>query len=65
MPREPINAPWTIEELQELKELLSKGKSLAELAVHFRRRQSGVRTKLRQLGLPVPDKLRARKKDQP
>ena len=63
MPREPINAPWTIEELQELKELLSKGKSLAELAVHFKRRQSGVRSKLRQLGLPMPEKLKERKKD--
>jgi hypothetical protein len=54
MPRTPINAPWTEEEIEELKLLLFKGKSLNALAVHFRKTREGVRSKLRKLGLPSP-----------
>jgi hypothetical protein len=55
-----INAPWTPEELEELKELLNRGKSLESLAVHFRRRRNGVLMKLRHLGLPTPVHLKQR-----
>lgn len=64
MPRSPIGGPWTAEQLEELRVLLFKGKSLASLAVHFRRTQSGVTHKLRQLQLPTPLQVRRRKDDE-
>jgi len=57
-PRARITIPWTLEELEELKELLYRGKSLESLAVHFRRRKNGVLMKLRHLGLPTPVQLK-------
>jgi len=59
-PRARITIPWTLEELEELKELLYRGKSLESLAVHFRRRKNGVLMKLRHLGLPTPVQLKQR-----
>jgi len=57
-PRARITIPWTLEELEELKELLYRGKSLESLAVHFRRRKNGVLMKLRHLRLPTPVQLK-------
>ena len=58
MPRALLTTPWTREEMEELRELLFKGKSLASIAVHFRRSQSTVSNKLRALSLPTPFQLK-------
>jgi hypothetical protein len=60
MPRAPLNPPWTAEELEGLKDVLMKGKSLAAIAVRFRRSQAGILNKLRELNLPTPNTLKQR-----
>src|SRR3569832_1262408 len=61
MPRSPIGGPWTAEQLDELRVLLYKGKSLAPLAVHFRHTQNGITHKLRELRLPTPLQVKRRR----
>jgi len=58
MARAPITAPWTPEHIEKLKELVLKGKSLAALAIHFKRSREGIKAKLRKVGLPVPKSIR-------
>lgn len=57
MARTLLTSHWTPQQLDELKELLYRGKTLASLAVHFRKSRGGL--KLRQIGLPTPRDLRA------
>ena len=54
-------APWSPEELEELKALLYKGRSIASLSVGFKRTRGGVIRKLRDLGLPTPDEVSRQK----
>jgi len=65
MPRERLNVPWTAAELEELKAMLFKGKTLASMAVRFRRGQTGIRTKLRQLSLPMPEEVKQAAAERP
>ena len=59
MARTLLTSHWTPEQLDELKELLYRGKTLASLAVHFRKSRGGLTAKQRQIGLPTPGDLRA------
>jgi len=48
---------WTREQETKLKDMVDQGKSLDEIAQHFRRSPEAIRLKLKRLGLAIPTPL--------
>ncbi|MDI6847215.1 MAG: hypothetical protein QMD23_03690 [Candidatus Bathyarchaeia archaeon] len=51
---------WTVEHEKALSDMIKENKAIEEIAKHFRRSEDAIKMKLKRMGLPIPEKCRAK-----